>query len=168
MHSLYLVSVWLPLMAAVIWIGGTIFLALVLIPAIRRPAFSSVALELILSTVLRFRTVGWICFAIFIVTGAANLFFRGLTWSDLFNPSFWRGSFGAILAVKLAIVTVILAVSAVHDFVIGPRATDAWQQNPNSQTTARLRQQAVQIARLNLLLALIAVALGTMLVRGAP
>ena len=168
MHTLYLLSVWCHIMAAVTWIGGTIFLALVLIPAIRRPAFSSIALELILSTVLRFRKVGWICFLIFIVTGTANLFFRGLTWSDLFNPIFWRGSFGTILAVKLAIVGIVLAVSALHDFAIGPRATEAWQQNPHSQTTARLRKQAVQIARINLLLALIAVALGTMLVRGSP
>lgn len=168
MHTLYLISVWCHIMAAVTWIGGTIFLALVLIPAIRRPAFSAIALDLIRATVLRFRWVGWSCFLVFIMTGTANLFFRGVTWSDLFNPLFWRGSFGTILTLKLSIVAIIFTVSAVHDFVIGPRATEAWQQNPKSKTTARLRKQAVQIARINLLLAVIAVALGTMLVRGSP
>ena len=79
MHTLYLISVWLHIMAAVVWIGGTIFLALVLIPAIRRPEFGSIALELIRWTVLRFRLVGWICFAVFIVTGTMNLIFRGVT-----------------------------------------------------------------------------------------
>ncbi len=168
MHTLYLISVWCHIMAAITWIGGTIFLALVLIPAIRRPAFSSIAVELIRSTVLRFRYIGWVCFAIFIATGSVNLVFRGVTWSDIVNPLFWRGSFATILILKLSIVALIFTVSGVHDFVIGPRATEAWQQNPKSQTTARLRRQAVQIARINLLLALIAVALGTMLVRGSP
>lgn len=168
MHVFYLISVWLHIMAAVIWIGGTIFLALVLIPAIRRPEFGSIALELILWTVLRFRLVGWFCFLVFIVTGTANLIFRGVTWSDVFNPLFWRGSFGSVLTVKLVIVAIILAISAVHDFVVGPRATAAWQQDAKSKETARLRKQAVQIARINLFLALIAIALGTMLVRGLP
>jgi len=168
MHALYLISVWLHVMAAVIWIGGTIFLALVFIPAIRRPEFGSIAVELILWTVLRFRLIGWLCFLVFIATGTSNLIFRGVTWSDVFDPLFWRSSFGTLLTFKLVTVGVILAISAVHDFVIGPRATAAWQRDASSEQTLRLRKQAVQIARINLFLALIAVALGTMLVRGAP
>jgi hypothetical protein len=97
-----------------------------------------------------------------------NLVFRGVTWSDVFNPAFWRGSFGTVLTFKLTLVAIIFAVSALHDFVIGPRATTAWQRNPKSTETARLRKQAVQIARINLLLALVVTALGTMLVRGSP
>ena len=168
MHALYLVSVWLHILAAVTWIGGTIFLALVFIPALRRPEFGSIAIALIRFTVLRFRSIGWICFAVFIATGTVNLIFRGVTWSDLFDPNFWHRSFGTVLTLKLTTVLIILVISALHDFVIGPRATAAWQDNPKSQETARLRRQAVQIARVNLLLALIAMALGTMLVRGSP
>ena len=168
MHALYLFSVWLHIMAAVIWLGGTIFLALVFIPAVRRPEFGSIAVELILWTVRRFRLIGWLCFLVFITTGAMNLIFRGVTWRDVFDPLFWRGSFGSVLTLKLATVALIIAISAVHDFVIGPRATAAWQQDAKSQATVRLRKQAVQIARINLFLALIAVALGTMLVRGSP
>jgi uncharacterized membrane protein len=168
MHTLYLLSVWLHIMAAVTWIGGTIFLALVLIPTLRRPDFKASAVALIRVTVLRFRWIGWVCFAIFVVTGTANLNFRGLSWSDVLTSTFWRGSFGAVLFLKLITVAIILVISALHDFAIGPRATDAWQDNPTSKETARLRNQAVQIARINLLLALVAVALGTMLVRGSP
>ncbi|HLN87651.1 MAG TPA: hypothetical protein VK200_14340, partial [Candidatus Limnocylindrales bacterium] len=97
MHALYLISVWLHVMAAVIWIGGTIFLALVFIPAIRRSEFGSIAVELILWTVLRFRVIGWLCFLVFIATGTTNLIFRGVTWSDVFDPLFWRSSFGSLL-----------------------------------------------------------------------
>lgn len=168
MYALYLISVWLHVMAAVIWIGGTIFLALVFIPALRRPEFGSIAVELILWTVLRFRLIGWLCFLVFIATGTTNLIFRGVTWSDVFDPLFWRSSFGSLLTFKLVTVALILAISAVHDFVIGPRATAAWQRDARSEETLRLRKQAVQIARINLFLALIAVAVGTTLVRGLP
>jgi len=168
MHALYLLSVWLHIMAAIVWIGGTIFLTLVLIPAIRRPEFGSIALALIRWSVLRFRLIGWLCLLVFIVTGTVNLMIRGVAWSDVFDSVFWHGAFGSVLGFKLATVALILAISAVHDFIIGPRATVAWQQDAKSQETARLRKQAVQIARINLLLALIAVALGNMLVRGAP
>jgi putative copper resistance protein D len=47
MHGLYLLSVWLHIMAAVVWIGGTIFLVIVLVPAIRRLEFRDIASVLI-------------------------------------------------------------------------------------------------------------------------
>jgi len=168
MHMLYLTSVWLHIMAAVIWAGGTLFLALVLIPAIRQPEFSAVATPMVRWTARRFRWVGWLCFLIFIFTGAINLAFRGVTWNDLSSGIFWRGSFGSALTLKLLAFAVILVLSAVHDFIIGPRAAAAWESGPKSASSARLRRQAVRIARLNLLLALIAIILGIMLVRGAP
>jgi uncharacterized membrane protein len=168
MHGLYLVSVWLHILAAIVWIGGTIFLALVLLPVLRTDEHAKVAPALIRASALRFRTIGWHCFAIFIVTGSLNLMFRGVGFADLGDGDFWRGSFGSLLALKLGLVCVIIAISAIHDFVIGPRAAAAWQDPARTKDAVRLRRQAVHIARLNLFLALVAVALGTMLVRGAP
>jgi hypothetical protein len=72
------------------------------------------------------------------------------------------------LALKLLAFAVILALSAVHDFIIGPRAAAAWESGPKSASSGRLRRQAVRIARLNLLLGLTAIVLETMLVRGVP
>lgn len=168
MHMLYLTSVWLHIMAAMIWVGGTLFMALVLIPAIRQPEFSAVAARMVRWTAHRFRWLGWLCFLVFIITGSINLAFRGVTWNDLSSAIFWRGSFGTVLMLKLLAFAVILALSAVHDFSIGPRAAAVWEKDPQSAASGRLRRQAVRFARVNLLLALIAIILGTMLVRGAP
>lgn len=55
MKLLYLASVWLHLLAAAVWLGGTIFLALVIVPALRRPALQGVAAPLIQWTGERFR-----------------------------------------------------------------------------------------------------------------
>jgi hypothetical protein len=66
------------------------------------------------------------------------------------------------------LVAAILLISAFHDFFLGPRASAAWDSDPTSAETLRLRRQAVQLGRLNLLMGLTAIALGIMLVRGAP
>jgi len=41
-------------MAAVVWVGGTVFLVIVLVPAIRRPEFAGIASALIRFTALGF------------------------------------------------------------------------------------------------------------------
>jgi copper resistance protein D len=166
MQTLYLASVFLHMMAAIIWVGGMFFLVIVLVPAIRRPEFGGVAAALVRWSGLRFRWVGWGCFAVLAMTGLLNLFLRGFGWEELLSAEFWQGSFGYTLMIKLSLAAVILAVSGLHDFFIGPRAAAAWQANPVAAETLRLRRQAVHLGRLNLLLALAVIALAIMLVRG--
>ncbi|MEX0803458.1 MAG: CopD family protein [Candidatus Binatia bacterium] len=168
MQGFYLVSVWLHIMAAVVWVGGTIFLVIVLVPAIRRAQFAGVASALIRFTALRFCWLGWVCFCVFVLTGIMNLAARGIGWQELQEPVFWQGPFGRTLAIKLILVAAILAISGFHDFFLGPRAAAAWESDAASAETLRLRRQAVQLGRLNLMLALTTTILGVMLVRGPP
>jgi copper resistance protein D len=165
---LYLASVWLHVLAAVVWLGGMLFLVLVLVPALRRPALRGVAAPLIQWTGERFRWLGWLGFGLLLVSGTFNLAYRGVGWSDLWYAHFWGGPFGQALAIKLLLVAVVLLVSAAHDFYLGPRATAVWQTEPGSARAAGLRRQASRIGRLNLLLGLAIVFFATMLVRGWP
>jgi len=166
MRALYLLSVWLHILAAIIWIGGTIFIVLVLVPATRLPAYRDIAPGLIQWTGARFRLIGWICLGVLILSGVFNLAYRGFGWADVWSGRLWQGPFGRTLGIKLLLVAVILVFSALHDFVIGPRARAMWQTNPGAPETLRLRRQAGWIGRINLLLALIVVALAVALVRG--
>ncbi len=75
---------------------------------------------------------------------------------------------GRALGVKLLLVAVILVFSALHDFLIGPRATALGRADPTSPEAIRVRRQASWIGRLNLLLGLVVIALGVVLVRGWP
>ena len=168
MRIFYLLSVWLHILAAVIWIGGMVFLALVLIPVTRQPEYRDVAVSFIRRTGVRFRWVGWGCLGLLLLSGTFNLAYRGFGWADLGSGRVFQGPFGRILEVKLVLVAVILLASAWHDFVIGPRATALWQVNPASPKAGRARRQASWLGRINLLLALIVVALGMVLVRGGP
>jgi uncharacterized membrane protein len=162
MKALYLLSVWIHIMAVVVWLGGIAFLTLALVPALRRPEYRGVAGPLVDWTGARFRWIAWICLGLLILSGGFNLAYHG------FDGTGWESPFGRTLGLKLGLVAVILLLSALHDLVIGPRATAVWRADPSSEEAKRLRKQAGWIGRLNLLLALIVVALGIMLVRGGP
>jgi len=168
MRALYLLSVWLHILAAAVWIGGMVFLVLVLVPVIRRPEYRGVAAPLIHWTGVRFLWVGWTCLILLAASGTFALAYRGFGWTDLWSGRVFQGPFGQTLGVKLSLVAMILLLSALHDFLVGPRATALWQANPASPEATRLRRQAGWIGRLNLLLALIVMALGVMLGRGLP
>jgi len=165
---LYLIAVWLHILAAAIWIGGMVFLSLVLVPVVRCPEYRGVAACLIRRTGLRFRWVGWTCLGVLLSTGTLNLVYRGMTWADVWSGRLWHGSSGGILGIKLLLVGLILCLSGLHDFVIGPRALALWQSNPLEPKAGRVRRQAGWIGRLNLILGLGAMACGVMLVRGVP
>jgi uncharacterized membrane protein len=167
MRWLYLTSVWLHLLAAITWIGGMFFLVLVVVPWLRSGARVDAG-AFLRETGARFRTVGWSCFAILLVTGLVNLWARGVRPADLLSPA-WLGSpFGRAVGLKLLVFALVLGVSGIHDFVLGPRATAAIERDPRSAEAQRVRRQASLLGRVNVLLALCLVALGVVLVRGWP
>lgn len=166
MRALYVASVWLHMMAATVWLGGMLFLVLILVPVLRRREYEGIASGLIHRIGVRFRWVGWICLGLLLASGTLNLAYRGFGWEDIWSGRLWEGPFGRALGVKLFLVAIILVLSALHDFVVGPRATAMWQEDPAAETARRLRRTASWIGRLNLILALVVVLLGVLLVRG--
>ncbi len=165
MHALYLLSVWLHILAAIVWIGGMAFLVLVVVPYLRKGDRAKAA-ALMRDTGSRFRDIGWICFAIVLVTGTFNLWMRGVRVGSFADPAWLRSQLGHAVSLKLAVFTVVLVMSAVHDFVIGPRATRAIVADPRSKEAESLRRAASMMGRANVVFALILVALGVLIVRG--
>lgn len=167
MKILYFLSVYLHILSAMIWIGGMIFLGVVLIPVVRKPVLNDRAAELIRWTGERFRYVGWATIFTLLATGVFNVAYR-FGWGGLISAELWGGRFGRILSVKLIFVGIILLLSAIHDFYVGPRATEILEHEPESPEAEKIRHQASLFGRVNLLLSLIVVFLAIMLVRGAP
>jgi putative copper resistance protein D len=162
----YLFSVWLHLIAAMVWIGGMVFLAAVVVPVLRRPEHRALLIPLISQTGKRFRWVGWVCLGVLVATGIFNLTSHGFGWEQVWSGRLFMGGFGQTLEIKLVLVGVVLILSVIHDFFVGPRATAVGQSAPGSAEAIRLRRQASWIGRVNLLISLIIVALGVLLVRG--
>ena len=123
MHTLYLLSVFVHVISAMTWLGGMLFLVLVIVPSLRRPEMRDKSAELFGVLGTRFRAVGWTALVLLVVTGLFNVTHRGYSLGDLVTGRAFVGHWGGALAMKLAFVTVIFALSAVHDFWLGPKAT---------------------------------------------
>lgn len=166
---MYQLSVYLHILAATVWVGGQLFVALVLVP-IARPLPPDKRAMLLDAVGLRFRLVGWIAIGVLVVTGVANVALRGVTWDMVASGQLLESRFGQLLAIKVAVVALMAALTAYHDFALGPRSVRVLQQaTPESLAHAeRLRRRASWLARLGVLLALVIVALGVALVRGLP
>jgi len=169
---LYQLAVLIHLLSAVVYAGGMLFLVLVLVPVVRRGANSREEATRLLGQVGRqFRPVGWVCLILLVASGAylaADHWGIGVT--EFFQRADW---FARTLQIKTALVAVVLALSAFHDFVLGPRLTKlieaSLQTGPLGLPEIRQnRRTVVWIARANLLLVLAIIVAAVMLTRGSP
>jgi uncharacterized membrane protein len=160
----YFLSVLVHVLAALLWLGGTFFLAAVGAPVLRRVEPAQLRAELFYQLGVQFRRVGWIAIIVLVITGFVNLHYRGLLHAAVLgNPSFWTSRYGHALAWKLATVLVIVALSAVHDFVIGPRASRYPAASPQA---LRFRRLASWMARIGALVGVVLVGAAVRLARG--
>jgi len=84
--SMMVLLVWLHLLAAIAWIGGMLFLSVVLVPVLRCEPFASQKAVLFRAIARRFRSVVWSAITILLFTGPLLLHQRGIPITD---PSAW-------------------------------------------------------------------------------
>jgi uncharacterized membrane protein len=165
MSALYYVNVTIHVLAAMLWLGGMFFLGIVGAPVLRSIEPPPLRQRLFQELGSRFRRVGWIAIAVLVTTGIVNLYFRGwLHWSGVLGSGhFWSSAVGHALAAKLVAVMLMISISAIHDFIHGPRAGRA---PPGSPAAVAFRKQAALLARMNALLGVILVIAAVRLARG--
>lgn len=159
---LYYINVVVHVLAAVIWLGGLFFFALVGAPVLRRMEPAALRAALFQQLGERFRTVGWVAIVVLLVTGVINLYFRGVLDRDLWNAAFWNTRFGRVLGVKLAAILSMLVLQVLHDFQLGPAAGRA---RAGTEEAIRLRRRAALVARSSALLGLLILIAAVFLVR---
>ncbi len=157
---MYSTLVVLHILAAISWVGGMIFLSLVLAPLVRSRKAVPEFMALFRSAALRFRPIVWVAMAILVMTGPMLLSLRGVAVA---SPSSWPG----IVMVKLTLVALLLVLTLLHDLVLGPRVSRV-SVIPESQRTAGEQvvfKTARWLPRLSLLLALAVVITAALLAR---
>ena len=165
----YLALVWLHVLAAIIWIGGMVFVGAILAPIARAMAPQDRA-AVLHRVGLRFSIVGWVCIGVLLLTGPLMLSLRGRL-ELLVNPASAAGTtFGYVLLAKLGVIFVMVVLSLLHDFWLGPRLVGALASSRESYPTDPIRMRSLQrwvalLARLNLGLGVMVVALGVILAR---
>jgi uncharacterized membrane protein len=163
----YQLSVYLHILSAMVWVGGMLFLTLVAVPIARRLPPPERA-RLLDALGRRFRVVGWSSVALLVATGIVNSGYRGVTWGSLASGAILDTTFGQLYCLKLSLVAAMLAITALHDFVLGPRSTRALAASSAGTPQGPGRRTLRWLTVLALLLALLIVAVASMLVRGLP
>jgi len=147
MSAAYHLSVFAHLLAALVWLGGMFFFALVGAPVLRSLEPGELRSRLFQQLGERARTVGWISIGVLLTTGVLNLHLRGLlSYQLLTDAEFWRQPMGRALGWKLLSVGIMLAASAVHDFILGPLAG---RLRPGTPEQERARRFSALLARGN-------------------
>jgi copper resistance protein D len=155
--ALYQFLVFTHVLAAIFWLGGMFFLGMVGAPVLRQVEPPSLRARLFRDLGLTFRRWGWLAIGTLILSGTGILHLRGLLrWDNLADPGWWATGMGTALAWKLALVGLMVTLSALHDFWIGPGAS----------RSTRMRRWAAFLARGNAALGLVLVFWATRLARG--
>lgn len=157
---MYSTLVVLHILAAVSWIGGMIFLSLVLAPLVRGRKTVPEFMALFRSAALRFRPVVWGAMVILLTTGPMLLSQRGIT---VMNPASWPG----IVTVKVTLVGLLFLLTLLHDLILGPRVSQVSTVSESQRTTGQhfIFKTARWLPRLSLLIALGVLVVAAMLAR---
>jgi len=134
------ISLFFHLVAAIFWIGGMLFLSLIIAPFLmtidpneRRKVYRFVG--------QRYRKFAWVAIVILLVTGPLNLYLMNIPFSSIVSPS---SPHGMAFLVKIILVAIVVIISLIHDFYIGPKA----------RTDRRYSSYARFLGRINLFIAL--------------
>lgn len=139
------------LLAALVWVGGTVALVFVAVPPVQRLQGDERA-RVLREFGRRWRPIGWGALGVAIATGIA------LAWRDsVFDTAPQRVDW--LLTVKGALVGLVVAGSYLHDFVLGPGL--ARQIRAGEPQT--LRPVLTAIGRTNLLITVTLPVLGGVL-----
>lgn len=139
------------LFAAIVWVGGTLALVFVAVPPVQRLE-GEVRARILREFGRRWRPIGWSALGVAIVTGAI-LASRARAFDTASTRFDW------VLAVKGALVGLLVAGAYLHDYVLGPGlARQIREGRPQS-----LRPLLTGIGRANLLLTVAIPVLGALL-----
>lgn len=154
-------------LSAIVWLGGMFFISLVLVPSLRKLEPPIKRTEVLSATARRFSLVSWAAILVLLITGVINSANRGVTVHLISSGTFFSYPFGIILTVKVFLVLVMILISAIHDFILGPKLiklTKIERPSPDStKSLAKKRKVVSWLARINAFIGIIVVACAVML-----
>ena len=128
------------LVAAITWIGGLLFLWLVLRPVLSRLPVQAQGQEILHRVEERFKTVRWISLITLVVTGFFNILREG-------GAARLETNWGGVLLIKLLFVAVVVGLTWVNDYLILPN-TVGESAKPSSKQMSNLLNGAILILSL--------------------
>ena len=157
-----LASLWLHLLAVILWMGGTLFMILVLLPVTRKTMTPQESIRFHQGVGKRFQVVTWTAVGILIVTGILNILNRGMItgFEYIMDPS---SLFMKTLTIKLIFFLILIGSIALHSFVLIPRMVSLAEKGAPQEELSRWRKRSAMVSAIGLLLGLFILFLGLLL-----
>ena len=152
------VNPWLHILAATIWVGPQFFLFIAAVPAIRTIEDAKQRAAVMRVMTRRFGYLAWGALAVLVLTGIGNLYEEDLDVDVLFDRNF-----GIIFQVKMTLLIITVALTALHSFVIGPRLSTMQESVADESQIAPMRRLSMVISGINLLVAVAIIFCGALL-----
>lgn len=143
-EAVFLTLIALHILAATAWVGGVLFFVFAVVPAARAAPGAGIPDALGRA----FRPMAYAALGTLIVTGPLLLMLLGISPGMLLQERFWTDPFGITLGLKLVMVALVLALTAWHDAVLGPRA-----QRTGEPGATRIVGRAIGLLSVAILLA---------------
>ncbi len=155
-----LLVVWIHLLATVAWIGGMMFLSIVLVPVLRRGGQFAQHAALFRTVAHRFRGIVWGAMGLLIGTGLMIADGRSIALTE---PRTWP----AVFAAKITLVMVLFSLTLLHDLLLGPKVRRILGKAAMERTAGDglLLRYAALLPRFSLILALVVLLSAVVLAR---
>ena len=153
------VTPWLHILAVTVWVGPQFFLFMAAIPAVRTIDDMAVRARVLRVITTRFGWMAWGALAVIVLSGVSNLFQEG-DEADLWDTELrWF----SVFSFKMMLVGMMVVLTAVHSFLVGPRQLDLMERGETGEEAVRLRRASMIISGLVLLASVIVIFLGALL-----
>jgi uncharacterized membrane protein len=153
---------WLHVLAAIFWVGGQLFLVLVVLPVLRQELAEADRVRIVSQAGRRFAVLSVVALGVLLVTGPLNAVDHGISWSVLRDTT-W----GHVLVAKVLLVLIMLCLTGVHGIYYGRRLEQLGMASGSDTALAehrcRLQRQSIRLSAVNLVLNLLIVGLAAWL-----
>ena len=153
------ITPWLHILAVTVWVGPQFFIFVAAVPAVRTIEDIAVRAQVLRVITTRFGWMAWAALVVIVLSGISNLFQEG-DQADLWNTELrWY----SVFSFKMVLVGVMVLLTAVHSFIVGPRQLALMEAGDTGEEAAKLRRAAISISTLILVASVITILLGAML-----
>lgn len=157
------ITPWIHVVAVAVWLGPQFFLFLAAVPAVRVIDDPAVRLRVMRVLTRRFGWLAWGAMLVIVLSGVSNLFQVGGDPEsiDISSTDF---RYFHLFSLKMVVLGVVVLLTALHSFVIGPRLMDIQEEmGGDAPEAVRVRRWSIAISALALLGSVAVVYIGALL-----
>ena len=146
------ITPWIHIVAVAVWLGPQFFMFLVTVPAVRVIEDPEVRLRVMKVIVTRFGWLAWAAMAVIVLSGVSNLFQEADEFGHIWDSEY---RYFQIFSTKMVLVGLMVILTALHTFVIGPKQLRLLEEMRSDSTEAAgLRRVSIIVSSLTLLISI--------------